>query len=227
MARALAVGCHSLFGRGGVVVDIVNPEIDEYLASTLVVEEPLLREMGEYGYASDFPIIGPQVGRLLYLLARSINARRVLELGSGFGYSAMWFARAVGEGGQVVMTEDAQENSDRAREYFTRAGIVERAVFNVGEALEIARRTAGPFDVVFCDMNKDAYPQALQIAREKLRIGGYFICDNMLREGRVLTDDDAPTRGVLELTRLLMQARDFVTTILPVRDGVSLSLRVQ
>ncbi len=208
-------------------MDIVNPEIDEYLTSTLVVEEPLLREMGEYGYSSDFPIVGPQVGRLLYLLARSIQARRVLELGSGFGYSAMWFARAVGEGGQVVMTEGAQANSDRAREYFTRAGLVKRASFNVGDALEIARRAAGPFDVVFCDINKDAYPQALRIARDKLRVGGYFICDNMLRDGRVLTDDDAATRGVLELTRQLMQASDFVTTILPVRDGVSTSLRVQ
>ncbi len=208
-------------------MDIVNAEIDEYLARTLIVEDPILREMGEYGDAQDFPIVGPQVGRLLYLLARSIRARRVLELGSGFGYSAMWFALAVGEGGRVVMTEGAQENADQAREYFTRAGLVERAVFNVGEALEIARRAAGPFDVVFCDINKDAYPQALQVARDQLRVGGYFICDNMLRAGHVLTDDDAPTRGVLELTRLLMQARDFVTTILPVRDGVSLSLRVQ
>ncbi len=208
-------------------MEIVNRKIDEYLSKTLVTEHSVLSAMGEYGYAHSFPIVGAQVGRLLYLLARSINARRVLELGSGFGYSAMWFALAVGEGGQVVMTEGAQENSDLAKKYFTRAGLVERAVFNVGEALELARRADGSFDVVFCDLSKDQYPQALTIAREKLRVGGYFIADNMLREGRVLTDTDAGTRGILELTRELVEARDFVTTILPVRDGVSLSLRVK
>jgi predicted O-methyltransferase YrrM len=208
-------------------VEIVNPKIDEYLTRTLAVEDPLLREMAEFGYARDFPIVGPQVGRLLYVLARSIGAHRVLELGSGFGYSAMWFAHAVGPGGQVVMTEGAQENSDRAREYFARAGLADRVEFNVGEALAIARRTPGPFDIVFCDVNKEQYPEALGVARDKLRVGGYFICDNMLRAGRVLTDDDAGTRGVLQLTRELMAAHDFATVIVPVRDGVSLSLRMR
>ncbi len=209
-------------------MDIVNPKIDEYLIRTLAVENPILQEMAEYGYARNFPIVGPQVGRLLYLLARSINARRVLELGSGFGYSGLWFALAVGVGGQVVMTEGAQENANRAREYFTRAGLVDRAEFNVGDALEIARATTGHFDVVFCDMFKEQYPQVLGLVREKLLVGGYFIADNMLRSGKVVTgEDDINTRGVLELTRQLMEARDFITTILPVRDGVSISLRVE
>jgi caffeoyl-CoA O-methyltransferase len=208
-------------------LDIVDQKIDDYLTNTLKVDHPILREMGEYGRAQDFPIVGPQVGRLLYLLARSINAKRVLELGSGFGYSAMWFALAVGESGQVVMTEGSRENSDRARDYFDRAGLADRVVFNVGHALEIAPRVAGTFDVVFCDIDKHEYPQALPVARDKLRTGGYFMCDNMLRHGSVLSADvDAGTRGILDLTGQLMQARDFVSTILPVRDGVSLSLRV-
>ena len=184
--------------------------------------------MAEYGYAQDFPIVGPQVGRLLQLLARSINARRVLELGSGFGYSGLWFALAVGAEGQVVMTEGAQENSDRAREYFTRAGMMDRAMFNVGDALEIARGTPGHFDVIFCDMYKEQYPLVLDLAREKLLVGGYLIADNMLRDGKVLKGDgDVHTRGVIEFTRRLMEATDFITTILPVRDGVSVSLRVE
>ncbi|MGE5141462.1 MAG: O-methyltransferase [Rudaea sp.] len=207
-------------------MDIVDPRIDDYLTRTLAFDHPVLREMAEYGYSREFPIVGPQVGPLLRILALSIDARRVLELGSGFGYSAMWFALAVGEGGQVVMTEGDQGNVDRARDYFQRAGMLDRAVFNVGSALDIARKTPGPFDVVFCDIDKQDYPAALAVAREKLRVGGYFICDNMLRAGRVLTETDAGTRGVLELTRQLMTATDFVTTIVPVRDGVSISLRV-
>lgn len=207
-------------------MNIVDPQIDEYLNNTLAVEHAVLRDMGEYGRSRNFPIVGPQVGRLLYLLARSINAVRVLELGSGFGYSGMWFALAVGDGGKVVMTEGAQENSDRARDYFTQAGMVDRAEFNVGDALEIARRTGGSFDIVFCDIDKHGYPEALAVAREKLRVGGFFITDNMLWSGRVLTDDDAATHGVRELTRRLLESSDFVTTILPVRDGVSVALRI-
>jgi caffeoyl-CoA O-methyltransferase len=208
-------------------LDIVDLKIDEYLTELLAVENPVLREMGEYGRQHDFPIVGPQVGRLISLLARSISAKRVLELGSGFGYSAMWFAQSVGAGGQIILTEGSRENSERARDYFKRADLLERVELNVGDALEIARGLTGFFDVVFCDIDKHDYPKALPIARAKLRIGGYFICDNMLRRGTVLSpgsDDD--TLGIVELTSQLMKAADFVTTILPLRDGVSLSLRV-
>lgn len=208
-------------------MDIVTPAIDEYLTRTLPEEHPILREMGEYGRARDFPIIDAQSGRLLHILARSINAKRVLELGSGFGYSALWFALAMGEGGHVVMTEGAQENSNRARDYFKRAGLLDRVEFNVGDALTLARKQSGPFDIVLCDINKDQYPAALDVARDKLRVGGYFICDNMLFHGTVLDrEPEANTRGILELTRRLMSAQDFVTTIVSVRDGLSLSLRI-
>jgi predicted O-methyltransferase YrrM len=208
-------------------MDILDPKINDYLDQTLAVEHPVLREMGEYGSARGFPIIGAQSGRLLHLLARALNAKHVLELGSGYGYSAMWFALAMGEGGRVVMTEGAQENIDRAKEYFARAGLLDRIETHVGDALEIARGLNGLFDVVLCDINKDEYPAALPVVRERLRVGGFFICDNMLWSGRVATDnDEASTRGIRELTRQLMAARDFVTTIVPVRDGVSISLRV-
>lgn len=208
-------------------MNIVDPNIDEYLTGALAVQDPLLAEMGEYGRQRDFPIVGPQVGRLLNLLARSIRAERILELGSGFGYSAMWFALAAGPGGQVIMTEGSSENSAKARSYFDRAGLSDRVSFNVGNALEIARQLSGSFDIVFCDIDKRDYPQALPLARARLRVGGYLICDNMLRRGTVLSPGaDADTLGIVEMTRRLLSASDFVTTILPVRDGVSLSLRV-
>ncbi len=207
-------------------MDIVEPQIDDYLARTLVAGHPILQEMADYGYSRDFPIVGPQVGRLLNILALSIHAKRVLELGSGFGYSAMWFALAVGPGGEVVMTDHSKENVDMAHDYFTRAGLYNRVVPNIGNALDIARRTPGPFDVVFCDISKDDYPAAFGIARDKLRVGGYFICDNMLRDGKVLKDKDPMTQGVLNLSRQLMESKDFATTIVPLRDGVSISLRI-
>lgn len=208
-------------------MDIVEPSIDRYLNDALAEHDPILREMGEYGRSRGFPIIGPQVGRFIHILARSINAKHVLELGSGFGYSAFWFALALGPGGRVAMTEGAKENSELARSYFERAGFEDRAEFHVGDALEIAHNIRGRFDIVFCDIDKDQYPKAMTVAREKIRAGGYFICDNMLRRGSVLhPHGDAQARGVVELTRQLLEASDFDATILPVREGVSIALRL-
>lgn len=208
-------------------LEITHPEIYAYLEKTLTEDDLILSEMGAFGRAQNFPIIGAQSGRMLYFLARTINAKQVLELGSGFGYSAMWFALAVGQGGRVVMTEGKQANVDRARDYFARAGLTDRVEFNTGDALEIANHSRGPFDIIFCDIDKQDYPKAIDIAREKLRIGGILIFDNMLWHGRVVRQDDAPTRAVLATTRALMQADDFYTTLVPLRDGQSLSLRIK
>lgn len=208
-------------------LEITHPQIYDYLEKTLAEDHPILREMGDYGRAQDFPIIGTQVGRLFYFLARSINAKQVLELGSGFGYSAMWFALAVGQGGRVVMTEGAQSNVERARDYFSRAGLLERVEFNVGDALELAKKYSGPFDIIFCDIQKHDYPRAISIARAKLRIGGILIYDNMLWHGRVVCESDSDTNAVVETTRALMNDDDFFTTLVPLHDGQSLSLRVK
>ncbi|MCC7162571.1 MAG: O-methyltransferase [Anaerolineae bacterium] len=208
-------------------LDIVHPRINDYLEQTLAEENPLLREMGDYGRSLEFPIIGAQAGRLLYFLARSINAKHVLELGSGFGYSAFWFALAVGEGGKVIMTEGKQENQERARSYFARAGMLDRVEFNVGDALEITKKYSGPFDVIFCDIDKRSYPKVVEVAHAKLRVGGILIYDNMLWHGRVLQENDAETKAVRETTRLLMNDDSFFTTIVPQRDGQTISLRLK
>ncbi len=208
-------------------LDITHPKIYEYLEKTLPEETEILREMGDYGRAQGFPIIGVQPGRMLHFLARAIGAKNVLELGSGFGYSAMWFALAVGDGGKVIMTEGKQSNQDRARDYFSRAGLLERVEFNVGNALEIAKKYSGPFDIIFCDIDKHDYPKAIAIAHEKLRVGGILIYDNMLWHGRVVSQTDADTNAVLETTRALFNDDEFFTTLVPLRDGQSLSLRVK
>ncbi len=183
--------------------------------------------MERLGAAQRFPIIGPAVGQLCHLLARSIGARRVFELGSGFGYSTWWFAHAVGEGGQVIHTDGSVGNSTRARDFLSRAGLASRVRFEVGDARTILERTPGPFDVIFNDIDKEGYPDVLPLARLALRVGGLLICDNMLWFGRVLVPaEDPDTRGILELTRLLREAADFTTTLIPLRDGVSVSLRI-
>src|SRR5881394_515971 len=115
-------------------MDIVAPEVDRYLHELANPADPVLREMELLGAERDFPLVGPQVGRLLHVLALSCGARRVLELGSGFGYSAYWFARAVGPQGQVVLTERSAERAAEAAGFLARGGFSDRIRIEVGDA---------------------------------------------------------------------------------------------
>ena len=207
-------------------MDIVNPAIEEYLRRVAPPGDEVLAEMERLADRRRFPIVGPLVGRLLYLLARSIGAREVFECGSGFGYSAYWFARALPADGRVILTEGSAENCASARGFLGRASLIGKAVIEKGDALEILPRYPGPFDIIFCDIDKRDYPRVYSLMKPRLRSGGLFLCDNMLWSGRVASEErqDDDTRGVRELTRLLYADRDLDTSIVPLRDGVGISL---
>ncbi|HET9480777.1 MAG TPA: O-methyltransferase [Candidatus Polarisedimenticolia bacterium] len=215
-------------------MNILDPAIEKHLAGFVPAPDAVRARMEAIGAERRFPIIGPLVGQLCAVLARSIGARRVFEMGSGFGYSTLWFAGAVGDGGLVVHTEGSAENSRLARELLAQAGLAGRVRFEVGDAREILDREIAsastlPFDVLFNDIDKEQYPDVLPRARRALRAGGLLICDNMLWSGRVLRpgEADEETRGILDLTRQLQAADDFVTTLVPIRDGVTVSLRTR
>lgn len=209
-------------------MDLLHPHIERYLADLSAHDDPVLAEMERIGTERNFPIVGPQVGRLLEVLARAVRARNVLELGSGFGYSAFWFLRAVGPTGRVILTEGSAQRASEAETFLSRAGFAGRFRIEVGSALDIAGPLEGPFDVVFNDIDKHDYPAAFDVARRLLRPGGLFISDNMLWSGKVLAPDrgDAATAGVIALTRRLAESSEFASTILPVRDGVAVAVRI-
>lgn len=208
-------------------MDIVAPDVDRYLQELATPNHPVLREMELLAAEREFPIVGPQVGRLLHVLAVASRARRVLELGSGFGYSAFWFARAMGPEGHVVLTDASPERAAEARTFLERGGFAGRFQVEIGDAFESADRLGGTFDILFNDVDKERYGEVLDVALAVLRPGGLLICDNMLWYGTVLEENppEPSTRGVLELTRRLRAAPEFATAILPVRDGVSVSVR--
>jgi len=210
-------------------MDMLHPDIERYLARFAAHDDLVLGEMERLGAERDFPIVGPQVGRMLETLARACGARRVLELGSGFGYSAFWFLRAVGRDGHVTLTDGSRERCAEARLFLDRGGFSGRYRIETGDALEIAPTIAPPVDIVFCDIDKQDYPKALPIAHRLLRPGGLFITDNLLWDGKVLEPDpsDWTTAGVVELTRLLRASDEFVSTILPLRDGVAVAVKVR
>jgi predicted O-methyltransferase YrrM len=206
---------------------ITNPKIESYIGSLPRRRHPVFSRMEAFARKNGFPIIGPLVGPVLFQLARLIGARRVFELGSGFGYSAAWFAQAVGPRGLVVMTEGNAENSRRAMRYLASARLASRVRPLVGDALGHLARERGTFDIILNDIDKHSYPEVLPLARKKLRRGGILITDNMLWGGDVLdARPDRSTRGIVELTQALYRAPDFFTTLLPIRDGVTVSLKL-
>jgi predicted O-methyltransferase YrrM len=211
----------------GIAMPIVHEAIETYLAGLRPEADPVRREMEELAAREDFPIVGPDVGALLHILARATGARRVLELGSGFGYSALWIARAIPEDGVVFCTDVSAANRDRAIGFLTRAGVADKVRYHVGDALEIAATLGGEFDFVFSDVDKEQYPATIEPVRRLLRPGGLFLTDNALWYGKVTDPEraDEATKGVLEFNRRMAAHADFVTVILPLRDGIALAVR--
>jgi caffeoyl-CoA O-methyltransferase len=210
-------------------VNIVDPGIEAYLRRLYDDGDAVRHEMEALAGKRDFPIVGPLVGRHIGVLARAIGARRVFELGSGYGYSALHFARAVGAGGEVHCTELSAENVALARDFLGRAGVWDRVTYHQEEAIGALRRVGGTWDIVYNDIDKDGYPDTVDLAHERLRPGGLFITDNVLWSGRVLDGQDdggKMTRGVKEFTRRLFAHPGFLTTIDPTRDGVAVALRL-
>ena len=209
---------------------ITNEAVEQYMMGLLPARDAVLSEIEEQARRRDIPIVGPAVARVLYQLARMVQARTVFELGSAVGYSTIWWARAVGEGGRVVYTDGDRKNADEARGYFARAGVTDRVDVRVGDAVEIlSEEKPASYDVIFCDIDKEDYPRALKVAMPRVRKGGLLVADNVLRNGTVVLppdQQDAETKGIVEFNRLLYGSEEFFTTILPIRDGVAVALRI-
>jgi predicted O-methyltransferase YrrM len=189
--------------------------------------DAVLAEMEDYAAAHDVPIVGPAVGRILQQLALMINAETVFELGSAIGYSTIWWAQAVGDKGRVIYTDGDPKNAERARGYFARAGVAGRITIHTGDALEYLSEQKQEFDIIFNDVDKTDYPRVLRLVSPHLRKGGLFITDNVLWSGRVAEKNpkSAETKAILEFNRQLGASPDFMTTILPIRDGVAVALK--
>lgn len=208
-------------------MDIIHPDIENYLMQLIPSRDKILSEMERLAERKRFPIVGPLVGRLLSQLARMIGADRVFEFGSGFGYSAYWFINGMKSRGRVVYTDDEEENASLARDFFQRAGLLSHLQIEVGDALEIIDRQRKAFDIVLIDCEKARYPLAFEKAVPRIRKGGLLIADNVLWSGSVVKASEEPsTIGIQTFNRLIATDPQLSTTILPLRDGVSVSLKL-
>jgi caffeoyl-CoA O-methyltransferase len=210
-------------------MDLIHPLVARHLESIVPERHPALQRMERAAAETGFPIIGPAAGHFCYLIARIAGARRVYELGSGFGYSTAWFARAVAENGGGVVHHVVWDDalSLEARQNLAELGLADVVTYHVGEAVDALRRSEGGFDLIFSDIDKPAYPDSLAVIAEKLRPGGILIVDNLLWSGRIFDDADrsAATDGVRELTRRVAADPRWTPSLVPIRDGLLLALR--
>ena len=202
---------------------ILNSAVENYLNELLPSRDAVLTEMERLAKRRDIPIIGPACARVLYLMAKLINAKRVFEMGSAIGYSTIWWARAVGPKGEVFYTDGDASNARRAREYFAQAKVEKQIRVLVGDASASLRKTPGKFDIIFIDIDKDGYPDALRLALSRLRRGGLIIADNTLWSGKVVRrGSDEFTKAIQSFNRATFSSHKLFSIIVPLRDGVTI-----
>lgn len=208
---------------------IVNPQVDEYLTKISPLPHWVLSEMEEYGKKRNFPMVGPLVGRFLYSLIEFGHVHTILECGSGFGYSAAWMALALPENSKITCIEYDEENISKAQEFLKKLDVIHKVTFVQGEVMDIVPKHNDTYDLIFNDINKHQYSKILPLLIERLRVGGMLISDNVLWKGRVAEEkpDDEKAQYMQEFNRLLYEHKSLWTSIVPIRDGLSLSIKLK
>lgn len=208
---------------------ITNPAVEEYLYGLIPQRDAVLTEMEQLAAEREIPIVGPLVGRLLHQLATMIGAKSVFEMGSAIGYSTIWWAHAVGQGGKVVYTDGDRKNADQARRFLERAGVLDRVEVRIGDAMEILSERKTEFDIIFNDVDKEDYPRVFRLAVPRLRKGGLLVSDNALWHGDVADPahaEEPSTKGIVEFNRLMYESKELYPSIVPLRDGVAVAIKL-
>ncbi|GAB3666361.1 O-methyltransferase [Halopiger thermotolerans] len=227
------------------MVDVLSDEIERFVRAAGPDPDETLAEMDEYARSQGFPHVGPEVGAFLRFVARASDAERIFEFGSGYGYSAYWFAEALPDDGEIVLTEVDEDELELARDYLSRGGYDDRARYELGDALETIERYDGPFETVLIDHQKHRYRDAFEAVREKVPVGGVVVADNAITAGPIVFDDllaaledegdedvdkdelDESTRGIVDYLERVRSDPAFETIVLPLGEGIAVSYRVE
>lgn len=215
---------------------IVSDDIVRFASTIGPGSDSVIEEMDAYAEEAGFPTVGPDVGGWLSLLVRITDAQSIFEFGSGFGYSAYWFAQSLPDDGEIVLTEHDSEKLDRANEYLSRGGYLDQVTLEQGDAIETIERYDGPFDIVFFDHEKHRYREAFEAVREQLSSGGLVIADNTMTAPPVVDFDELVafvdgndiemsegSRGIIDYLESVTNDPAFETAILPLGEGVAVS----
>ena len=208
---------------------ILHSDVEEYLKKMSPVPHPVLAEMEEYGKQRNFPIVGPLVGRFLYSIIEFGHIHTILECGSGFGYSAAWMALALPENSKITCIEYSEENILKAKEFLKKLDVLHKVTFIQGNVMEIVPNKKQTYDMIFTDIDKHQYSKIFPSLVEQLRTGGILIADNVLWKGMVAEENptDERAKNIKEFNRLLYENNSLWTSIIPLRDGLSFSVKLK
>jgi len=211
---------------------IVPEPIEQYLAGLNQLSDAVLQDIARAGAEAGLPLVDAEVGALLRVLATAVGAHRMLEIGTAIGYSGIWLAGALATGGILFTMEAEPERARMARDNFTRAGLADRTTVIVGDAALMLAKVAGPFDLIFQDGDKRQYLPMLDRLVALLRPRGLLVTDNVIWNGEVVpgfvdrpVQDPDETRAIIEYNKRLSTHPGLMTAIVPLRDGVSLSVK--
>lgn len=218
---------------------VLSAEVADFVRAMTPEIDSVGKELQVRNVEAGFPIVGPEVGGVLRLLARLARTRRAFEFGSGMGYSAYWIAPTLPADGTIVLTDFEETNLETAREFFERGGYADRARFETGDALEIYREYDGPFDFVLIDNESEEYIETFELVRPDVPSGGVICADNVMT-GSAVDEDlalaalqgdpdwgamDPSTRGIVEYLCHVRDDEDVETVLLPVGEGLVVSVK--
>ncbi|MGQ3412442.1 O-methyltransferase [Natrinema sp. LN54] len=222
------------------MTDVLTDEIARFVRAAGPDPDETLIEMDEFAAAEGFPHVGPEVGAFLRFVARLNGAGRVFEFGSGYGYSAYWFAEALPDDGEIVLTEVDEDELELAREYMAAGGYDDVSRYELGDAMATIDRYDGPFDVVLIDHQKERYADAFEAVRSKIPVGGVVVADNAITasvvefddllewaEGTAPADVNEHTQGVIDYLETVRADPAFETIMVPLGEGIAVSYRVE
>ena len=211
---------------------IVADHVASYLNAVAGPRSDVMADMEALAERDDIPIVLWETGRLLAVLVAALQAQRIIEVGTAIGYSTLHMAQALGPGGVIVTLERDEQRIAQAREFWTRAGVADRIELVEGDALQTLPNLEGSFDMAFVDATKQEYGDYLGMIESKLNPGALVAIDNVLMSGEVgLSDDDdtfwskANLQAARALNQRLMDADGWLTSIIPIGDGVTLTTR--
>jgi predicted O-methyltransferase YrrM len=211
---------------------VVPDAVEQYLSSLNHQADDVLKDIARSGREQDLPLVDAEVGVLLRVLATSVRAKRILEIGTAIGYSGIWLAGALPGDGTLLTMEMDEQRAQQARGHFARAGLSDRVSVIVGDAQRMLAKVSGPFDLIFQDGDKKQYSPMLDRLVDLLRPAGLLVTDNVLWSGEVVPGfvkkpqhETADTKAIVEYNQRLNTHPALITSIVPLRDGVAISVK--
>ncbi|MBL6877943.1 MAG: O-methyltransferase [Flavobacteriaceae bacterium] len=210
---------------------INNEKLDEYLINHSEKEPEILSDLNR---ETNLKVLQPRMisgtyqGRLLSMISKIINPKKILEIGTFTGYSTLCLAEGLDKNGQIHTVDINEELYDLQRKYFKKSSFNNNITQHLGNALEIIPKLDHDFDLIFLDADKINYPKYLDVLIVRLKKGGVLLSDNVLWDGKVLNEisrKDKSTKAIVEYNKMLKNRTDMDSVILPIRDGITISIK--